>query len=359
LSSDLSRDRPLSAAIVNYNGRRYLENTVSALLACAPGVREVLIVDSGSTDGSAEMVEKKFSEARLVRLQDNRGPGPARNTAIAEATHDRILLLDNDVALQPGCSEYLTQALDDYPKAVAAFAAMRYANATETVQFVAGEPHFLGTMRLLGADVPASEISLDPFLVASAPTSCLLLDRSRLLDGSRFDERITIYLEDHEWCLRTVLKGMDLVAHPAAQCLHGEGTVGISIRETGGFSALRVRHTILNRWQVLLKLYQLRTLLRFAPTLLLFEGVQLAGVARKGWLSHWCWAVSALIRGLPDLARRRRAFQRCRTRQDLDVLRAGPFPYNSAMVSGRMEELARKTLDGVAALNWRLAGGPE
>ncbi len=316
-------------------------------------------MDSGSSDGSAELVERIFPEARLVSLEDNRGPGPARNAAIAEATYDRILLLDNDVALQPGCSEHLTQALDDYPGAVAAFAAMRYANATETVQFVAGEPHFLGTMRLLGADMPVTGISLDPFLVASAPTSCFLLDRSRLPDGCGFDEGFTFYLEDHEWCLRTVLKGMDLVAHPAAQCLHGEGTVGISVRETGEFTAVRVRQTILNRWQILLKLYQFRTLLRFAPTLLLFEAVQLAGAAKKGWLSHWCWAVSALIKGLPDLARRRRAFQRCRTRQDLDVLRGGPFPYNSTIVSGRVEEMGRKALDGLAALNWCLVGGPE
>jgi hypothetical protein len=88
----------------------------------------------------------------------------------------------------------------------------------------------------------------------------------------------------------------------------------------------------------------------------LFEVLQLGGAIKKGWLGHWLWAFRELTTAWPDLVRRRRAFQGGRIRRDLDVLRGGPFPYHPAMVSGGIEQLARRLLDAVAALNWRLAG---
>lgn len=347
--------RPLSAAVVNYNGAPYMEDTLGALFRWAPAGTEVLVVDSASTDGSAEWVEARFPDVRVVRLASNKGPGAARSAALREATHDRILLLDNDVAIQADCVGMLTECLDTHQSAMAAFATMRYAHATDTVQFVAAEPHFLGTMALLGSELPAGDLPTDPFEVFTSPTSCLLVDRSRLPALSDFDDGFFLYLEDHEWCLRMALEGKTLLADPRAHCFHGLGTVDVSIRQTGEFTALRLRHTVLNRWQVLLKLYQVATLVRFAPTLLLFEALQFGGAVKKGWLRHWLWALGALGSSLPRLARRRRAFQRRRNRDDLDVLVPGPFPYNPAMVSTRWEELARRALDQVAALNWRLA----
>ncbi|NNF27056.1 MAG: glycosyltransferase [Gemmatimonadetes bacterium] len=347
--------RPLSAAVVNYNGAPYLEDTLEALFRWTPEGTEVLVVDSASTDGSAEWIEARFPEARMVRLARNKGPGAARTTALREAKHDRILLLDNDVAIQPDCVRMLSECLDSRPSAMAAFATMRYAHATDTVQFVAAEPHFLGTMALLGSALPAGDLPTDPFEVSTSPTSCMLVDRGRLPGLPDFDDGFFLYLEDHEWCLRMALEGKTLLADPRAHCLHGDGTVDVSIRQTGEFTALRLRHTVLNRWQILLKLYQTSTLVRFAPTLLLFEALQFGGAVKKGWLRHWLWALGALASSLPSLVRRRRAFQRRRIRDDLDVLVPGPFPYNPAMVSSRSEELARRALDRVAALNWRWA----
>ena len=323
----------------------------------APGIREVLVVDAASTDGSAELLEEACPDVRLVRLERNPGPGPARNRAIREARHDRILLLDNDVVLQPGCLDRLLEALDAHPSAVAAFATMRYDDAPDTVQFVAAEPHFLGTMRLLGADRPAADLSSEPFLVGTAPTSCLLVDRTRLPDTAGFDDRLFLYLEDHEWCLRNVLEGRDLVADPMAHCLHGRGTLGVSIRDRGTFTAVRVRQTILNRWQLVLKLYEVRTLIRFAPSLALFEIVQLGGVVRKGWLGHWLWALRELARGWPDLVRRRRAFQARRARPGPGCAPWGPLPLPPGH-GGRRNRTARPVGSSMpwSALNWRLAG---
>jgi hypothetical protein len=143
---------------------------------------------------------------------------------------------------------------------------------------------------------------------------------------------------------------------PTARCLHGKGQPDISIRQTGRFTPTRVRYTIRNRWQVILKLYQWRTLVRFSPAFLAFEVFQLIGAMKKGWLHHWLWAAGFQVVHVRDLIERRRAFQRLRKRGDLDVLKDGPVPYNKAMHAGRLDRAARRILDWIVQLNWHIAG---
>ena len=111
-----------------------------------------------------------------------------------------------------------------------------------------------------------------------------------------------------------------------ARCLHRAGTIGVSIRETGRFTPVRVRHTIRNRWLTVLMLYQAGTLLRFAPALAVFEVLQLLGAVRKGWLGHWLWAAGSTVRMLPHVLRVRRAMRTSRRRGDLEILTRRPLP---------------------------------
>jgi hypothetical protein len=107
----------------------------------------------------------------------------------------------------------------------------------------------------------------------------------------------------------------------------------------------------------MLMLYQKRTLLRFTPALVAFEVVQLLGAAAKGWIGHWIWAVGSAASLLPYALRRRQSFRKRRRRADLELLVDGPFPYNPAMQRTPLERAARRCLDLIATLNWRLSGG--
>ena len=94
---------------------------------------------------------------------------------------------------------------------------------------------------------------------------------------------------------------------PEARCLHGAGTIGVSVRETGRFTPVRVRYTIRNRWLTVLMLYQAGTLLRFAPALAVFEVLQLLSARPESWLGHWLWAAGSTVRMLPHVLGVRRA----------------------------------------------------
>ena len=349
--------RRISVGIVNHNGESYLPETLRAVARLGPAVDDVLLIDSGSSDRGCVLVREQFPHVRVIELGANLGPGAARNRAIREATHDRVLLIDNDVEPDPGSVPVLDAALDGHSNAVLAMAAVLYAQAPNTVQYVGAVPHFLGTQTLLHADTPAAQLNDGVRVVGTAITCCVMVDRARFGDRRWFDERLFFYLEDHEFGLRASLQGYDCLIVPAARCLHRAGTIGVSIRQTGRFTPVRVRHTIRNRWLTVLMLYQPGTLLRFAPALAAFEVLQLLGAARKGWIGHWLWAAGSTARMLPHVLRVRRAMARSRRRRDLEILTAGPFPFNSRWSPSSLERAARRSLDLISQLNWRLAGG--
>ena len=348
--------------MVNFNGARYLPVTLTAVQAIRDRFTDVLLVDNGSTDYAVEDAERAFPDLTVIRLGENRGPGTARNEGLRRARSDRILFIDNDVVLHPDCPHELGAALDRNPDAVMAMARVLFADDPETVQFDGAGSHFIGLMTLRHAstrleplrDAEARRgVGVDPES-GSLVSACFMTDRGRWGLEPLFDEELFLYLEDHEAGLRARLLGHGVISAPAALCYHGPGTPGISIRETGRHTSLRVQQTILNRWQLVLKLYSLRSLLLLAPALLLFEIFQLLGALRKGWLREWSAAAREATRRLPSLARRRRSFQARRRLSDGAVLEGGPIPFNPATHATRLERRARSVLDAMAAANWRL-----
>jgi hypothetical protein len=62
--------------------------------------------------------------------------------------------------------------------------------------------------------------------------------------------------------------GAEILSVPKALCYHGDGTAGLSIRQVGSYSSMRVLCLIRNRWQLILKNYSLRALIVLSPLFL-------------------------------------------------------------------------------------------
>lgn len=90
----------VSVIIPVFNGERFLGEALDSALAQAPPPLEVIVVDDGSTDGSASVAESRAG-VRCLRL-DHVGVSGARNHAIAEARGEWIAFLDADDRWLPG-----------------------------------------------------------------------------------------------------------------------------------------------------------------------------------------------------------------------------------------------------------------
>jgi hypothetical protein len=106
----------ISLCIVNWNGRDVLASCLASVKRAAPAVTcEIIVVDNGSTDGSAEMVAADFPYAQLIANSENRGFAHANNQAAAVSRGRYLLFLNNDTLLKPACLEGLVWYLETHP----------------------------------------------------------------------------------------------------------------------------------------------------------------------------------------------------------------------------------------------------
>ena len=105
--------RPLVSAIIPvYNGRPFLLGAVESVLRQTYPEVECIVVDDGSTDGSAELVES-LDDVRLIR-QPRSGVSAARNRGAADATGDYLAFLDaDDVWLEDKLEAQVARAVHD------------------------------------------------------------------------------------------------------------------------------------------------------------------------------------------------------------------------------------------------------
>jgi glycosyltransferase involved in cell wall biosynthesis len=85
----------ISVIIPNYNRATLVGHTIENMLGQSLAPDEVIVVDDGSTDDSQAVVRSFGSRVKLI-VQENRGPGTARNTGFAASTGDFIQFMDSD-----------------------------------------------------------------------------------------------------------------------------------------------------------------------------------------------------------------------------------------------------------------------
>ncbi|MFD1272855.1 glycosyltransferase [Streptomyces kaempferi] len=103
---------PVSVLVPAYNEAKCIENTVRSLMASEHPV-EVVVVDDGSSDGTARIVEElRLPNVRVVR-QLNAGKPAALNRGVANARHDIVVMMDGDTVFEPATVGELVQPFAD------------------------------------------------------------------------------------------------------------------------------------------------------------------------------------------------------------------------------------------------------
>jgi GT2 family glycosyltransferase len=243
----------LSACIVNWNTKDDLRACLRSLRTnpYTGGEQEVVVVDNGSTDGSAEMVRAEFPEAVLVANPTNQNYARGTNQSLAAATGDLLLLLNPDVEVLPGSLDALADFLITHPDAGAVAAKLTYPDG-RTQPSVRGFPEPLAVLydifglarlfprsRTFGA---YRQTFFDYEATGPAPqpmASCFLITRKAYEAVGPMDERFPLFFNDVDWCLRCRQASFGIWYTADAVVIHSGGGTTSRVRRAAVWESRR------------------------------------------------------------------------------------------------------------------------
>jgi GT2 family glycosyltransferase len=102
-----------SVVIPNWNGKDLLEKYIPSIVTALGGHpdNEIVVVDNGSTDGSADFLREHFPNVRILALPANLGFGGGSNAGFAAAKNDVVVLLNSDMRVAP---DFLAPLLEGF-----------------------------------------------------------------------------------------------------------------------------------------------------------------------------------------------------------------------------------------------------
>ena len=271
-ASRTERAADLAVVIVNWNVRDLLRDALASLcadLATSGLTARVLVVDSGSGDGSAEMVRAEFPQAELFAEPGNIGFVRGNNLALRALGLDAptaqsgspaaVYLLNPDTITQPGATRALYDALFAEPRVGLVGANLTYGDG----RFQHGAFAFPG-LRQLWAEffrTPGRLIEgrfngryprtlyegSAPFAVDFVLGAAMMLRAESIRDVGPLDEGFVMYCEEVDWAWRLRRAGWGARCVPSAHVVH-----------LGGQSSGQVRpQSLIRLWTSRLRLFDL------------------------------------------------------------------------------------------------------
>ena len=219
--------RTLAVVVLNWNGLEDTRALLPTLARCRvpAGWRlHVLVVDNGSSDGSAAAIGREFPGVEVLALPGNRRFAGGCNAGLERALGqgaDAVMLLNNDTEADAGLCEQLLLALEQDPGAAAAAPLICFQQPPDLIWYAGGR-----CAPALGLAAHRGLRQRDRGQYRAVEETgyltgcCLLATRAAWERVGLLDERYFIYAEDADWCLRARAAGLRLLFAPAARLGH-------------------------------------------------------------------------------------------------------------------------------------------
>jgi GT2 family glycosyltransferase len=344
--------KPVTAVVTTHNARATLLRCLDSLRTAGP-IAEILLFDSGSTDGCIDDLNGCHEDIVIERIATNVGPCVTRNLGLKKARSPRVLFVDDDMILEAGVVERLSEALDREPAAALAGPTIVFAGQANVIQYAGGTAHFAGLPHLLRLG-RAPERKLETRHVDVLTAGCLLADRDRVLSVGGFDEDYFYLAEDVDLSLRLRQRGFELLMVPAAVVQNSGGTIGVSLRDTE-YPSRRVELHSRNRWLLIAKLYDPWTIFILLPALAVYEVAWLSFALMSGHLGAYLrgkWRAMALL--FRSWRKRDPAQKRV---PDRELLGAPPMTFTRTALAQPLAQRGATLLDGWLRLWWIVLRG--
>ena len=232
----------VSVIIANYNEKPFVEECLNNLKQVYPQA-EIIVKDQNSQDGSAELVEQKFPQVKLIK-GENTGLSKGYNTAVKQASGDCLLFLGMDARPKKGTINGILNYLNENPQVGLATAKLilkdgsldmdaRRAFPTPWISFT----RFSGLSSMFPKSslfnkyfLPSKNIN-KPHEIDVCISHFMMIPRKVFDEIGGFDEDYFLYGEDVDICYRIKQKGYKIMYLPQFEALHYKGG-SLGIRKT-------------------------------------------------------------------------------------------------------------------------------
>ena len=236
-----ARSDSASVVIPNWNGKDLLEKYLPSVIEALEGHpgNEVIVVDNGSTDGSADFVSKTFPSVRLLSLPTNLGFGGGSNAGFRAAKNDIVVLLNSDMRVEPDFLAPLLEGFRD-PEVFAVSCQIFFSDPNKIREETGLTQAWWqdGGLRVRHR-IDSTIQELYPCFYGGGG-SCAF-DRRKFLEFGGFDRLLEpFYLEDTDLGFMAWKRGWKVLYQPHSKVYHEHrGTIGKRFREDQIQAALK------------------------------------------------------------------------------------------------------------------------
>lgn len=230
--SPAARSPDLTVIVVGFDVREETLTCIESLQRHAGALDlQLVYVDNGSADGSADAVETAFPAVEVVRLESNEGL-PARNHGLRRARGRHRMFIDTDAEVKPGALETMVAVLDEEPAVGLVGPRLVYVDGTLQLSARRYPPLMLPVLRrpplvrffensatvrrhLMADDAPLRRRRVEYVLGA-----CQMFRAEAQAAAGEIDRRIWYGPDDADWCFSIRRAGFDIVYVPEATVVH-------------------------------------------------------------------------------------------------------------------------------------------
>ena len=220
----------VSIVVLNYNGKKHLQNCINSVLENAYPNFEVVLVDNASTDGSIQPIQDRYGadpKLQIIQSNVNLGYSGGNNLGLSHSRGQYIVFLNNDTTVESDWLIHLVEALE-HDSSIGIAQSLIYAMDKKSVLSAGWVfSDYLIKKYALCADKPV-DLKFKPVFDISFVCGASMIIRREILDRmGAFEPSVPFFYDDTLLTLKTRLYGKRAVTVSASKMCHASGATNV------------------------------------------------------------------------------------------------------------------------------------
>lgn len=335
--------------IFNFNGRNTILSTIESLYKSTNVNISVSIIDDYSSDDSLELVQRKYPEIQIHRMDHNtKKLNLLRNKALSLGDSKLIFITDNDLNFDKNCLHELCKVMESDSSIATCTPRLMHWDQPDKVYTAGTKVHYIGAAISEQRDKiydPANDKSPS----SNSGGGICLIRREAAIKAGGFDEKMLMgWGDDGEFYQRLLRAGYKCLYIPTAFALH-ENKIVDTIRK------YRVVGQTYNRWLFILSHYSIPLIIILIPVFIIYELVQAVFVLTKGVMPQYLEGNILVFKKFREVLDKRKFVQSIKIKSDKDVMFSGQLYVAPALI--QKFGFIKITINGLSAfldIYWRI-----